>query len=301
MKNNLIYFYDIYIDNIEKINKNYYFSYNNTNYVIEEYRNSVLEVEYIYKLNKEMLFKGANVYKIILTKNNNIIFNYNEKNYILMELPIINNRLITFDDILKFRYITSNIEINDHLDKSNWSSSWEKKIDFYEYQFTELGDKYNILKESINYYIGLGENAISYYNDNINEGDKKQVCHRRIGPNTDLYSFYNPLNIIIDYKERDIGEYLKEFVITENFTIEIINNMLDKIEIDRKKALRLISRILFPTYYFDIYDKIVDEEQNEDIILDIIDKRKNIEFLLKTMFQKYKSFNIPFINWLLVN
>lgn len=302
MKNNLIYYYNIYIDEIKKINTNYYFEYNNKNFVIEEYKNNISDCEAMYKLNEEMLSRGAKVFKIIITKENSIIFSYEEKNYILMELPTITNRLITYEDIIKFRYITSNYEIIKTLDKSQWSSFWEKKIDFYEYNFKDIEGKYNILQESVNYYIGLGENAISYYNDNIIEqASEKQVCHRRIGPNTDLYDFYNPLNIIIDYKERDIGEYLKEYVIDENFSKENIEAMLDKLIIDRNGAIRIIARTLFPTYYFDLYDKITIENQKEEKIISITEKRKNIEFLIKTMFLKYKNLNIPYINWILKN
>ena len=300
MKINLIYYYNIYIDEIKKINTSFYFDYNNKNFIIEEYKNDILDCEAIYKLNQEMYSRGAKVYKIIITKANSIIFNYDEKNYILMELPNIKNRLITYEDILKFRYITSNSEIIKSLDKSNWSTFWEKKIDFYEYYFKDIEGKYNLLKESINYYIGLGENAISYYNDNIIEQQsEKQVCHRRIGPNTDLYDFYNPLNIIIDYKERDIGEYLKEYVMSENFSQENINEMLSKLNLDRNSAIRIVARVLFPTYYFDMYDKITQDNKEEKAINSIIEKRKNIEFLIKTMFLEYRSLNIPYINWLL--
>ena len=34
MKNAIIYFYNIYIDDIRKLNNNYYFSFNNEDYVI---------------------------------------------------------------------------------------------------------------------------------------------------------------------------------------------------------------------------------------------------------------------------
>ncbi len=76
MKNALIYFYNIYLEEIEKINDNYYFSYKNRDFVIHKYKRGIEEAISIYELNKEMLESGINTYEIILTKENNVLLLY---------------------------------------------------------------------------------------------------------------------------------------------------------------------------------------------------------------------------------
>ena len=50
MKNAIIYFYNIYIDVVEKINERFYFSYQNRNFVIFPYPRKIEEAHYIYAL-----------------------------------------------------------------------------------------------------------------------------------------------------------------------------------------------------------------------------------------------------------
>ena len=299
MNNALIFYYNIYVDSINKINENYYFLYQSNNYIITPYNRDINEVSFIYSLNLEMIEKSVCSYRIIPTKDGRIIFIDNNIYYILMMLPNINNRTITYEDILKFKYIPIDNKIITALDKSNWPLYWEKKIDYFEYQFLQLENKYPIIKESINYYIGMWENAISYYNDNVVFDGVKEVCHKRVGVDTDILEFYNPLNLIIDYKERDISEYLKSFVLNENFTIIKLNEMLNKLNLDRNRIVLLISRTLFPSYYFDMYEEIVIDQKEESKLYKTIDKRTNQKTLLKVMFDMYKDYNIPFISWII--
>ena len=44
----------------------------------------------------------------------------------------------------------------------------------------------------------------------------------------DLLEFLNPLNFVIDYKERDIGEYLKSFVINNNYSVDQLKSFKRK-------------------------------------------------------------------------
>lgn len=294
MKNAIIFFYNIYINDITKLNNNYYFSFDNDDFVVEQYNLNINDSIYMYLLNKEML-NSINTYKIILTKDNNVLFEYDGSLYFLMIIPKIRNRIITYDDIINFNIYTNNEKIINVLDKSNWSFNWSNKVDYIEYQFSTIMDKYKIIKSSINYYIGMWENAISYYNDNIEESYIRQVVHKRVDINMDILSFLNPINLIIDTKERDIGEYLKSYVLNENYTTDNINNMLEKSDINIK---RLICRILFPSYYFDKYDDIMINLCDEDVLYDLINKNNNIIVLLKIIFNKYKDSNIYQIDWI---
>lgn len=91
-----------------------------------------------------------------------------------MIMPNIRNRIIVYDDIINFHYIPNDRKILEKLDKSSWSTYWEQKIDYFEYQFSSLASKYPLLDESFSFYIGLWENAVSYYNDNVGTINVKQ-------------------------------------------------------------------------------------------------------------------------------
>ena len=68
MKNALIFFYNIFLEEIEKINDNYYFTYQNSDFVIHKYTRNIDEVISIYNLNKEMLQNNIITYKIMQVK-----------------------------------------------------------------------------------------------------------------------------------------------------------------------------------------------------------------------------------------
>lgn len=298
MEKALIYYFNIYIEKINKINNNYYFRYNNDDYIISIYDRDIFEVQEIYNLNLEMINNNFPVFKIIPTKTNNIIFEYEKKLYILMVLPNIKNRIITIDDIIKFIYIPKNKY--KLLDKSNWNISWENKIDYIEKQFFQIENKHKIIKESINYFIGIWENGISYYNDNnTNDNGIKMICHKRITCNSDILSFFNPLNLVIDYKERNLADYLKSYIYEKKYSNDKIILLLKKIENNNVNIIRFISRSLFLNEYFDLYEEIVFFNKKEDLLLKVINSKENYELYLKMIFNYFSKYNTPYINWII--
>ena len=294
MNNAILFFFNINVSNMKRINNNYYFNYLNNNYGVYLYNRDITDSIYLYNLNLELLQRGIPGYYIILTKNREVIFQYENNYYILMKFPSINNRNINYEDIKNF-----NIEIDSNkykkIDKSNWSNSWSNKIDFIEYQFKQMKNKYKIIDTYIDYYIGLWENAISYFN--FNQVIKnKYICHKRVSVDMDLYEYLNPLTFIIDYKERDIGEYLKSFVMTKSFSLNSLNKYLDNL--NRDSIILIISRLLFPSYFFDLYENIIIDKIDENEILKIISKNSNIINTLKYIFNRFSYMNISYIDWI---
>lgn len=295
MNNAILFFYNINVQEIKKINDNYYFTYLSNNYVIYSYKRDIAEAESIYHLNLDMLSKGLIGYEIILTQNREILFIHGGTYYILMKFPNIKNRVITYEDVISFYFPTPKNKFLN-LDKSNWGYNWSGKIDFIEYQFSQVKNKFPILENSIDYFVGIWENAISYFNDNVTFLEEKFVCHKRVDTKMDLLEFLNPLNFVIDYKERDKGEYLKSYVINNNYSSVQLKKLLQGSS--KNNIILLISRILFPSYYFDLYEDIVLKEKNEEEIVKMIEKRKNINNLLKYIFENFSNYNIPYIEWI---
>ena len=293
MNNAILFFYNINIQEIKKINNNYYFNYLNNSYGIYLYSRALEELQELYDLNNMLLNLGLIGYEIFLTKEGNIIFPYGNSLYILMRMPNIKNRIITYEDVISFNF---NVEAKNYrlLDKSNWSYNWSQKIDYISYQFSQMSNKYKIINDSIDYFIGIWENGISYLNNN-QIVTQKQVTHRRIRTDMDLLEFLNPLNFVVDCKERDIGEYLKSYVLTNNYSSEIVLSFIKGMK--RENIIMLISRICFPSYYFDLYEDIIEKGKGEYGLTEIINKKDNILNLLAIIFKEYGDYNIPYIEW----
>lgn len=297
MKNAISYFYKINLESIQKINKNYYFYYANNSYVIHNYLRNEKELSDLYKLNHYMLNLNIPVYEIILTVEGNVAFLYENDLFVLMKLPNISNRTITINDLFYFKGLLNNNNFNS-LDKSNWSILWTNRVDYSEKQVIKMENKYPLLDESLPYYIGICENAISYLNSLEIHYTKKEVCHKRITYDMDLLSFLNPLELVIDYQTRDLAEYFKSYVLSANFSKEDITKFLNEIPLSKEESILFIVRFMFPSYYFDAYDKIINNDQPEDILLNIIKKHEYIESILNLLFKKYSNYNLIYIDWL---
>ena len=162
----------------------------------------------------------------------------------------------------KSNYVLSTISLksvdfaHSIIDHSDWVYLWSKKIDNIEYQLCHVIDKYPILRKSVNYYIGMTENAIEYIKNSFAYGayNDKVISHIRISE-----GMYNPQNLIIDYDSRDVAEYLKYIFI--NNTYKSIN--LEKILFKNKMNdmyLRLVyGRMFFPSFYFDTYYSLINK------------------------------------------
>ena len=302
MKNTVNYYYNIRIDNLIKKDNSYYFYLNNNEYHLVKYNRPIEDIESLYKLNMQMINRGCLVHQIILNKDKSVITMINNEAYILLKICS-KNKEIYLNDINYIQYMTYNIEYDKTLLRTNWINLWCEKIDYYEYQINQLGKEYPILCDSLSYFIGLGENAISYLVNNIKENKKiLTVSHKRINNNS--YDFYNPLNFIIDDRVRDISEYIKNTFFNNKFNINELRMYLNYNNFNKEEYINLYARLLFPTYYFDIYDEIINTKTNENKIIPILDKIPEYEEFLVYIY-KYiiyeKKVQIEPLEWLLRN
>lgn len=162
--------------------------------------------------------------------------------------------------------------------KVNWKKLWEEKLDYYEYQISELGLKYKKLRESFSYYSGLCENAIcllNYANFDVS-----------------MYSTYKR-GRVIDNITRDVAEYIKyEFFYNDNIV------SIQKLNLTNTEYILLMSRLLYPSYYFDMYDGIIQGKIDEGEIDKIIKKNSAFELFLKSVYRYIRQrSSIPLIDW----
>lgn len=297
MKNIIYYYYNIKIDKIYNKNKNYYFYYNSHLYYLLLYTQNPNIINNIYHLSVSII---PNItHKIIKNNKNDVITQIDNNAYILL---IINQNIpskISIKEIYNFENL--NYFKDNKMIRNAWNELWSYKIDYLERQINEIGRKYPVLVDSFSYFVGLAENAISYYQNTIDsypQNNSYALTHDKLTSNN--LDFYNPLNIIIDHKARDIAEYIKLSFYTQNYSIfEELNTYFSINHYTEYDIRILISRIIYPSYYFDLYDNIINNIIKEDdityITQNINEYEDYIKNILKYLEQYYK---FPNIDWL---
>lgn len=307
MKNAINYYYDIYVNNIVKTENDYYFYHDNEEYHFIIFNRPFDDIKPLYDLNVEMINSNVLSHKIILNRNNEILTILNDIPYILIKSCTYKNNFVFINDLVYLQNKTAYVKYSEELLRNNWTKMWADKIDYYEYQISQFGKKYPILCDSLSYYIGLGENAISYLKNNYNsENDasikKLVVSHKRVNIMNGSFEFYNPLNYIIDSRVRDVSEYIKNRFFYENLNFYEIRSYMDYANFNKNEYVMLFSRLLFPTYYFDVYDDIINNNLQEEKIISVINKNESYEHFLLIMYNfivKEKNIFIEPIEWLL--
>ena len=291
MKNAIMYYYGIDNISVYKMNDIYRFEYNGKIYLFEPLKINIEELKEIINLN----FENNKYHKIIANKDKIPITNINGQDYVLLKKEN-NDNIVIYKEILNMINITPGIY---NLDRSNWCLLWSKKIDYFEYQLNHLEEKYKLISESIDYYIGMTETAISYIYDTINNEQKTNkdvlcICHKRIENN----NYYHPYNIVFDYKARDISEYLKYLFITKEYINFNMEEFINNLNFSKFSYRLLYGRLFYPSFYFDIYERIINESAKESEISEIIKRTDEYERFLNEVYNIInKKIKIQKIDW----
>ncbi len=293
MKNVINYYYNLYPENIFQNAEEYYFFVNNIRYTLIKYFGDEAEINRIYNMHLDMLNKNIYVHPIILNKDNKPLTYINNVPYILMQTVYYGSK-ITIDNIMSF----ANVETAS-TENQNWGELWSTKNDYLEYQISMLGQKHPLIRDSFSYFIGLGETAIALVNTIEKTSASNVYAHKRISKKDSTFDLYNPLNIMIDLKVRDAAEYFKQsFFEGENIETEL-TNYFDNSLLSNYEYIMFLARMIYPTYYFDIYEEVITGREDDKNLLHIINRVNSYEQILKKIYHYYKSFlNIMPIEWL---
>ena len=305
MKESICYYYNINVDKIDELNDKYHFKIQNQDYFFVFYNRLPAELDDIIKCIIDLQNKGLDIHIPILNIENSYLTQINGNNYILLEINNPKEEFSIFDIIDNNRKLVLNDNYSN-LYRNNWEKLWEDKIDYYEYQIRELGLDKDIIKNSFSYYIGLAENAISYVHiiNNMYSNYNPRIVwsHRRIFYPNYKINYYNPLSFIFDIEIRDIAEYLKSifFSIGYDETITELQTYLKIQRLDSFMYNMLFARLLFPTYYFDNYEDVMNKSREEDDLIKVIERVEEYEkFLKKTYFEISKYAELHKIDWLI--
>jgi len=288
------YFYNIKVDKVVYNEKFYSFIYNGYIYKLYIYDN-IDNIKFLYDTNIKLMGNTL-MSEIVVNKNNEILSLYNGVMYVLIKIYSNINKSISLEEI---SFISNSLYKEDI--NINWGLLWAKKIDYLEDLINENGKKYPLIVDSFNYFVGIAENAISYFNSIVLDSNYKYVIsHKTIKINDTVETLYNPLNITFDYRVRDVAEYIKNSFFNNNrnifyeFSIYLHNSNLSIMEVKL-----LVSRLLYPSFYFDMYEDILIDNQEEKILLNVISKLDEYEeYLSNVILFLKKNFDIDEIEWL---
>ncbi len=284
MKQTIEYYYNLKLDKLFMSSGNFYFTYNSNDYYFVEYLRSKEELKDLVSCYEELKYNNLPVHDFIYNIKNDLITDVEGKKYVLLK---INNKNDKFDiiDLVEFNKKIRLSSKKRDLYRNNWEMLWSSKVDYIENQLNEIKID-PIIHKSIDYYLGLSETAIAYVNIinsryKISSDDKITLSHKRIYyPNYGL-NYLNPLSFIFDLEVRDIAEYIKSVFFAGDDAYLELETYLKSIKLTPYSYNMLYARLLYPTYYFDIYEKIVNKNEDSTKLLNIIKKSEDYKEFLK--------------------
>lgn len=303
MKSDIEYFYNIKLDSFNQIRDYYAFELNLDKYYFCPFKRPLEDFEDLLKVSNELENKNILCHKFMLNKDKKYITTINNQNYILLRIRINEAEEI---DLFEIEKIQNNLILNSEKSKlyrNNWGKLWSEKIDYFEYQITQLGKEKELILNTFSYYIGLAENAISYVNntvENYTPSYKLTLSHKRIYYPNYALNYYNPLSFIFDLRIRDIAEYVKSAFFNN---INIINDLeayFKKANLSNYEYRLLYARLLYPSYYFDLYEEVMNHQKSEQEILKIINLVDEYELFLKNVYLLISKYSpIDSIEWIM--
>lgn len=297
MKNVLSYYYNLHLSDIHQIEGIYRFNLNGIEYAFTQYKRNLNEIRELYELSLLLFQNGIMVHQFVLNKENQLITYVNQKPYVLLQIYNNSKQNITINDINNFSFSSSILKLPEK--QVNWANLWSDKIDYFEYQVNQFGKKNPLIRESFSYFSGLVENGISLFNMLELDYNNYSVSHQRLSSKDTMFEFLNPMNLIIDYKVRDACEFYKEKFLNKQSISNEIKEYLSNKNLNVYEILLFFIRMFYPSFYFDKYEYIINNEEDDYQLKTIIELSDKYEKLLKEIyFYLSKYINMPDIEWI---
>lgn len=298
MKNAINYYYNLYPINIYQNDRLYKFNIENIDYYLIPYNYDLKQLSISYEISKALQQYNIYCHQIVENVKKEISTIINEKQYVLLKTSSYIDEKINFNNLMYYPLVTSSLHLENINHPKNWRELWMEKIDYFEYQVSNFKKKFSLIRETSSYYIGLAENGIQLLLEANNSYDYC-VSHYRIKYNYTLFDLYNPLEFIIDSKIRDIAEYCKDQFFYKDISLDEVIYFIDSNILDRNQAILFFSRLLYPSYYFDLCDNIIYNNINENNLSNIINRSNDYEqFLSEIGFYLHNQYQISEIEWL---
>ena len=288
MKEFIEYNYDLRCDDLAILNNLLYFKHLDKFYIISNFNRDEVEFE---KVLNYLISNNLKSLKVVMNKKGSYISEFNGKKYVVMESDC-ENEIIDFP-----------ICIGGLINENNyWNEIWENRVVQLEKHKSELSLNKDIFY-ILNYYIGLIEICIYNYNLLIRKYGQKNglsIQHNRMEFPMYSFSYYNPVNYLFDFEFRDFAEYLKMRFFYSDFSTDEAISVIDNYNFDNFSINMFFVRLIYPTYFLELYDMQNKNNVYSDLFYDLLKKSSQYEnFILKlitAMSSKYEIIiKYPFI------
>ena len=288
MKEFIEYNYDLRCDDLAVLNNLLYFKHLDKFYIISNFNRDEVEFE---KVLNYLISNNLKSLKVVMNKKGSYISEFNGKKYVVMESDC-ENEIIDFP-----------ICIGGLINENNyWNEIWENRVVQLEKHKSELSLNKDIFY-ILNYYIGLIEICIYNYNLLIRKYGQKNglsIQHNRIEFPIYSFSYYNPVNYLFDFEFRVFAEYLKMRFFYSDFSTDEAISVIDNYNFDNFSINMFFVRLIYPTYFLELYDMQNKNNVYSDLFYDLLKKSSQYEnFILKlitAMSSKYEIIiKYPFI------
>lgn len=301
MKNAILYYYQLFTNHVHQTDKQYRFYVGTDEYLLMPCEIPVSDINYIYELTLQLYRINLYCHQFILNKDGGLITYINQIPYVLFRIYYNDKKLVTISDITTFSNRTLYLKTPEQLNRNNWYQMWTDKIDYFEYQITQFGKKFPLIRESFSYFVGLAETAITFLSQLPNDKHPYLVvAHRRTKSTDTMFDLYNPLNFVIDTRIRDASEYFKQKFFENPYVLEDIKLYIENNQLSNQECTLFFARMLFPTFYFDLYEDIIIDHKDEKVLLKIITQINDYQALLRDLhIYLGAKIKMPEIEWIL--
>ena len=290
MKNFIFLNYGIKIDKIYEKDSNKYFFMNNTKYYIYENIKNEKYIDILFNITNNMFYNNIKVNTFILNKEKKYITQKNDNRICILKVNDLENDL-TLQYLKKFEFYSSNLDNYDIID------DWKRTIDNLEKEMIEYNKEFQVIQNSINYFIGMGENAISLLNNYKNEiiNNNNSIGHKieKNGMNLN-----NPFTFIKTNRMYNLANYIKFIFYKGTIDYDVVDLIIKNVS-NEYEAIFLFSNLLYPNFYFNIIEEIIKDNKNEELLRMFINNRKkynDLLFYIQTRFKNVKD--ITLISWI---
>ncbi len=305
MKNVINFYYHMNIENIHFVNGLYYFTYQNVSYEFVTFTKNSQILFPIYQLNQVLIQQNSYYDKIVLTKDQLPYIFVDQKCFCLLQKSPLVNDVMSFYD-LSFQPI-SILENMKSLIRFPWDVFWIQKLDYLEDVLNHLEKTSQPVLSIFLYYMGMTENAIQYIHSTIQNipkthQDRLVVCHHRIDSKGSVQELYMPLSLVLDYPARDVAEYLKSLFYYNEYDIAEVEEYILGLHFTKFGYSLLFARMLYPSFFFDVCDRVFQGEGEEKEILALGERREEYRIYLKEIYYiiRKKSY-LEEVRWILRN
>ena len=272
MKNFIKANYNMYPNKIYKKNNIYFFFSENEKIIIIKTNKDNKYLDNLVKISNQIYNNGILVSTFILNNNNEYYTKKDNDYIVLLKYNDVNVDDLNIKDIIKYNI---NDELN--LEKLDLVKEMEKKIDTLESEMTEYNKEYPIIQESLNYFIGLSENAIQMLkNININNNS---LAHNIEVDKFNIYELNNPFNLIVSNKMYDVALYFKYKFYNDYIDYDELYNIL--INNKKEDLICFYALMLYQKEYFDDVKQVLLNKKDEKTLLNYINNINKYKELLK--------------------